>query len=248
MRLLLNLKSQEKRLDYNEINQFDLQSLVYSLLKNTKYDFLHDKEGFKYFSYGNIFPYSPHIYKGDNKKFIISSPNKKFILNIYHRLKTLDYVKIAGNKFRVGDILKFNDKIHDEEYRTTSPIVLHDNEYDDEGNLITQSYFSFKKNKDISFFLQRLKDNALKKFNSYYDDEYYFEEEILESFNLEKEVAIPFTKKENDFLMIGSVHNNIQFNLQDADNTSRKFFKFLYDCGLGEKNSAGFGMINKVNV
>ena len=46
------------------------------------------------------------------------------------------------------------------------------------------------------------------------------------------------------FLIIGSLWKNLEkFNMDD-----KKFYKFILDCGLGEKNSLGFGMLNTLRT
>jgi CRISPR-associated endoribonuclease Cas6 len=90
--------------------------------------------------------------------------------------------------------------------------------------------------------MERLKDNSLKKYNAYYDLDYYFDGNLFDSFQYDKEVAVRVKKADNMFIIIGTLWKNLEkFNMDD-----KRFYRFLMDCGLGEKNSLGFGMINSV--
>ncbi len=111
-------------------------------------------------------------------------------------------------------------------------------------------YFSFKRNKDLQFFLERLKENAIKKFNSFYNDNYYLDDVLFDKLIFKKEVVIPNkikvygenNKEDKTSVIIGSVWSLLsKFSIENKD---KKFYKFIMDCGLGEKNSLGFGFIN----
>lgn len=53
-------------------------------------------------------------------------------------------------------------------------------------------------------------------------------------------MAVRVKKADKMFLIIGTLWKNLEkFNMDD-----KRFYRFLMDCGLGEKNSLGFGMVN----
>ncbi|OQX22254.1 MAG: hypothetical protein BWK75_01255 [Candidatus Altiarchaeales archaeon A3] len=64
-----------------------------------------------------------------------------------------------------------------------------------------------------------------------------------------KQVAVHMKKAQKEFLILGTTWEfeiNL-FKLQDNNlyNTKlNKFYNFIMDCGLGEKNSLGFGFVN----
>ena len=102
-------------------------------------------------------------------------------------------------------------------------------------------YYSFKQNPDFNFFLNRVKDNSIKKYNAFYDDEFELNGNLFSSFEFVREVSIRIKKNGNSFIVIGSLWRDLEVNLT-KDN--KKFYKFLFDTGLGEKNSLGFGFLN----
>ena len=107
--------------------------------------------------------------------------------------------------------------------------------------------YSFK-NDDINYnwFFNRLKENALKKYNAFYVkllnsvESWVFR---VDSFSFKREVAIPFERYNHKFLLIGSLWDNLTCNINKSN---RKFYEFIYESGLGEKNSTGMGFINNV--
>jgi len=75
-RLLLKLKSQN---DYSYDTKYyhKLQGFIYSVLRESNYKELHDKNGYKFFSFSNIFPIENNK-ENSIKNLIIASPNEKF--------------------------------------------------------------------------------------------------------------------------------------------------------------------------
>ncbi len=80
MRLLVTLKA-SKSFTYDLSYFHKLQGAIYSLLRDTEYSVLHDKRGYKFFCFSNIFPV-PRDYTvaaGEEKMLLISSPDRLFI-------------------------------------------------------------------------------------------------------------------------------------------------------------------------
>jgi CRISPR-associated endoribonuclease Cas6 len=69
-----------------------------------------------------------------------------------------------------------------------SPVVLYK---DNQKNL----YYSFRRDGDLNFFLDRLKDNTLKKYNAYYDDEYDLEDFLFNQLQFKKGLVSKTSKK-----------------------------------------------------
>lgn len=230
MRLILKFALKEN-LAYDSINKHTIQGLIYSLLKDTAYNNYHDFKGFKYFNFSNIFPISD--FKPDEpKNLIISSPKQGLIRALSESLKTRDYLYLGKNKMKVKDIRIFQPKLT-RRFITSTPIVLFKNNRDNK-------YYSLKKTNDLSFFMDRVKENALKKYNAYQNDNYQFEGNLFDRFEFDREVAVRVKKADTMFLIIGTLWKNLEkFNMDD-----KRFYRFLMDAGLGEKNSLGFGMLN----
>lgn len=232
MRILLTFKTKEN-IDYNSINKHTIQGLIYSLLNDTPFSNYHDLNGFKYFSFSNIFPVS-NFKPGEPKNIIISSPKQGFIRTISNALKKRDHFYLGKNGMEIDQVKVFQPKLKGR-FITSTPIVLFEN---NEKN----RYYSLKNSNDFSFFLERVKENALKKYNAYYGENYYFEGNMFDRFEYNREVAVRVKKEDRMFIVIGTLWKNLEkFNMDN-----KKFYNFIMDTGLGEKNSLGFGMVNPV--
>ena len=230
MRLMLKFKP-EKKSEYDSINKYTIQGFIYSLLRETAFSNYHEINGFKYFSYSNIFPISS-FQIGKQKNLIISSPKEGFIRALERSLNNKDYFYLGKQHMVLDKVSLFQPKL-ERRFITSTPIVLYEESH-------KNRYYSLKNTNEFSFFLERLKDNALKKYNAYYDLNYYFEGNLFDRFEFDREVAVRVKKLDKMFLVIGTLWKNLEkFNMDD-----KKFYKFIMDCGLGEKNSLGFGMIN----
>ena len=105
-------------------------------------------------------------------------------------------------------------------------------------------YYSFERDKDLLFFLDRIKDNALKKYNAFYNENLTLEGSIFDKLVFNKEVVINTIKRGNEFIIIGSMWKNLE--KEYVSQNYKKFYSFLMETGLGEKNSMGFGFINPI--
>ncbi len=64
-----------------------LQGFIYHLLNGSKYKNIHDKKGYKFFCFSNVFPVSKNIINGDVRNLSISSPDSNFIFFLENSLK-----------------------------------------------------------------------------------------------------------------------------------------------------------------
>ncbi len=234
MRLKINLIPLEN-FSFNEINNYTLQGFVYSLIRNTVYTKLHESTGFKFFNFSNFFPISD-FEKNSEKTIFISSPDKNLIKTMEETLKNSDIIRIGTHSFELKNFKKFDLKLK-HKWLTATPIILYKNNS-------TNEYFSFRRNQDTSFFLKRLKENALKKYNKFYNEKFDFNGPLFDKMKFRKEAVTKLRKNKQEFILIGS-----QWKLLEKakyHQNEKKFYKFLFDTGLGEKNSFGFGFINPV--
>jgi len=232
MRLMLKFKA-DKNFQYDLINKYTIQGFVYSLLKDTPFSEYHNINGFKYFSFSNIFPVSD-FKAGETKNIIISSPKIGFIKTIEKSLKDKENFYLGKYRMKKDSVKVFKPKLN-RRFITSTPIVLSENNQNNH-------YYSLKNTNDLSFFLERVKENALKKYNAYYGEDYSFDGNIFDRFEYDREVAVRVKKADKRFIIIGTLWKNLEkFNMDN-----KKFYKFLMDVGVGEKNSLGFGFLNIV--
>ena len=77
-----------------------VQGLIYNTLRGSVYD-NHDKLGYKFFSFSNIFP-SDDLQKNDLRNLIISSPSNDFISYLQEQLEYVsNNIRIGRMKFKI---------------------------------------------------------------------------------------------------------------------------------------------------
>lgn len=218
---------------YVDIDKYTLQGFIYSILgEDSSFSEFHDQVGFKFFNFSNIFPVSD-FEKNSLKKLIISSPNNDLIKSLYNQLRKKNSFYLKNYKMELLKVELLRDR-HCSKFITSTPIVL----FEDNKN---NKYYSFKQNPDFNFFFERLKDNAVKKYNAFYDCDFSLDSELFTNFEFGREVSVRLTKNNNKFIIIGSLWKNLEFNLTSQN---KDFYRFLFENGLGEKNSLGFGFLN----
>ena len=156
MRLLLKFHN-NKKINPFKISKFEIQGFIYSLLKDTRFHYLHDLKGFKFFSFSNVFIVN------NEYNLIISSPNSKLVKTMYYKLRTIDNLRLGDEKYVLININLINLPKKFNYFKTSTPIVLFHNQ------TMSNHCYSFK-NDDINYnwFFNRLKENALKKYNAFY--------------------------------------------------------------------------------
>lgn len=235
MRLKVDIVSQGSFI-YQEINQYFIHSFIWRTLRNTEFRKLHDQTFFKYFTFSNIFPVKDYS-EGDTASFIISSPNKPIIEALYDQIRRHKLIKLGNQVFSLKSIKKIELSPRRYWYTATPLVLYKDNR--------TGTYFSFHRDHDIEFFINRIKDNAVKKYAIYYRkeiSEIKIPRHLFTSFEFKKSVSYQIRKNRRKFIVIGTIG---LFELPKI--RSRRvsdFYKFIMDTGLGEKNSFGFGFIN----
>lgn len=218
---------------FDRIYKHTLQGFLYSFLKQTSFADYHDRATFKFFCFSDIFPIGD-FNEGVRKNLLVSSPNRDLISAIKRSVSRGSTYNLSGLKIRIIRVKPVSLRLKNR-FTTGSPIVLYK---DNKRNL----YYSFQRDKDLSFFLERLKENALKKYNAFYREDYILNENIFDRLVFRKDVAVKNVKDDREFIIIGSAWRLLEkFHIPRED---RKFYEFIMDCGLGEKNSFGFGFVN----
>ena len=83
MRLIVKLRVTETS-PYEMQYHYHLQGFfLNSLLKESKYHYIHDKEGNKFFCFSNIFPVAKDIRKGELRTVLIILPSTEFTNHLY---------------------------------------------------------------------------------------------------------------------------------------------------------------------
>ena len=257
MRILLELET-EKNFSYDMMYYHKLQGFIYSLLKDTDFSSLHDKKGYKFFSFSNIFPLPRDkrrmiVNAGEKKKLIISSPNELFIKILEERLKTIKdskkIINIGEAQFSLENLKSFSVSFGKNlVLRSMTPIIVRIPEKNyDKYNIPLEfrkkRYVYWRPQYSFEAFVKQLEENLLKKFNEFYSTNLEIEN-IFEIFEFKKSVVNHVIIDGKEQKIVGSIWDFIFTHLSKEQT---KLLEFGVDCGFGERNSLGFGFMNVID-
>lgn len=204
--------------------------MVYSALGDSRFGMTHDDHGFKYFTFSDFF-----YDRSGNGTLIVSSPYSELIDIVHRWIDDQQAVFLGSHEFKVQRVKMFKPELKNY-FISGSPIILYLDSTSGE-------YFSLRKHGDIPFFLDRLKDNALKKYEFFSGTKIDLEEPLFDAVEFRREVAVPVRIRGNELIFIGSLWDSFE---KDDFSEYKDFYYFLMETGLGEKNSLGFGFLNPV--
>lgn len=216
---------------YNKIADLDLASQ------------LHSSKDYKFFTFSQLFVsqrknLSNYMISHDGKfNFFISSPNDYLIKSLVEGYLEVPEVIFMGKNLRVEqvELLKKPEIKKRMKMRTLSPLIARTQKEMD-GKLKT---WDLNPN-DLKFY-ENLQNNLLKKyikFHGDYDGDTYVK--IVPQLNSIKRKRITVPKK-------GQETHHRCFLMKFEIEADKRLVEFAYDCGLGEKNSMGFGMVDVIN-
>jgi CRISPR-associated endoribonuclease Cas6 len=248
MRLVLKLKA-KKDCVYDLSYFHKLQGLVFNILKDTEYSILHDKKGYKFFCFSNIFPIG-NISSNEIKNLIISSPDKFFIKTLEEKIKELKDTKKSVNIgemfFEIEKIFKLRIKLRRNcRLISATPIVIRIPEKNYEKYNIPlefrkKRYIYWRPQYSFEAFVKQLEENLIKKYNEFYKTDFTIER-IFEIFKFIKSTVNHVIIGGKEQMVVGSVW---EFWFSYLSKEQKKILEFGIDCGFGERNSLGFGFIN----
>ena len=119
MRLLITFKTKEMFL-YDDINPYFIHSFIWKSVRDTEFSALHDKRGFKFFTFSNIFPVSD-FNENECKNLIISSPNSAFLKILKHEIETKGGFSLGIHEFVIENIKLFNVPLR-KTWQTSTPM------------------------------------------------------------------------------------------------------------------------------
>jgi CRISPR-associated endoribonuclease Cas6 len=247
MRLLLELTS-TKDCEYDLKYYHKLQGFIYSLLRDTPYSVLHDKKGYKFFCFSNIFPVPEDgkIKRGDKKNLLISSPDKLFINFLEEKVKERKEINIGEMQFELNNVKRLKVKLKKNfKIITATPIVIRIPEKNYEKYKIPMEfrkkrYVYWRSMYSFEVFVKQLEENLIKKYNEFYKTNFSIDR-IFEIFKFRKEVAIPLIINGREQIVIGSTWS---FRFTYLTKEQKKILEFGVDSGFGERNSLGFWFVN----
>jgi CRISPR-associated endoribonuclease Cas6 len=253
MRLLIKLSS-KFTYQYDTEYHYHLQGFIYNLIKDSKYHFLHDKKGYKYFCFSNIFPFSSLIKKNEVKNWIISSPDHEFIDYLDSLLNEIQnkYIRISYMEFEIIGKEKLPFNLNKEQHFslvTGTPIIIRIPNIKFKQHYIEISksykYYYWRKEYPLHLFIFQLENSLIKKYNDFCDYKKIAGKIISESnqffekCTFKKQISTRVKINGSRYPIIGTLW---EFDFKSY--TNQDLIEFAMDAGLGERNSLGFGFMN----
>lgn len=238
MRIRINLKGKKNlKIPFNY--NYVLTSLIYNKISDSEFaEKLHNSNTFKFFTFSQIqFSKKPIIedglIAGDGRiSFTISSPNTFLIQNLVAGFFAGDEIKLKNNNLKIEkvEILKTPEFMEKSEFITVSPVIIRTKK------LINGREKIWDMSPCDDFF-RGIENNLIKKYCIYNNLE-KTDKKIKASSVMRnvKRKRIAITRE-------STVTYHRAYMMDIILEGDIDLIKFAYDCGIGEKNSMGFGMI-----
>lgn len=219
-------------LNYN----YQFQSAVYSLLKSSPYysDFIHnsgygENQQFKLFTFG--FPKGQYkiidkkIYFNESLELEIRSVSEEFCEVLKNSVISKEHIKLFNYLCDIEEMTIHQNKINSTavKIKTQTPIVIKENT--DNGKTI---FYSPNQRE----FYNLINNNFNNKYSAYFGHDSLTNITLLPVDNIKKIVTNYKNIWINAYNGIFELHGSVQA------------INFLYDTGLGMKNSQGFGLFD----
>uniref|UniRef100_A0A7C4U755 CRISPR-associated endoribonuclease n=1 Tax=candidate division WOR-3 bacterium TaxID=2052148 RepID=A0A7C4U755_UNCW3 len=241
MRLKITIESLHRNISLPIHYNYLIQSFIYRNLSRELSKKIHD-EGFKYerrnfrfFTFSRIFG-DFEIIKNkiifNRKCFLyISSPIPDILESFANNIVKRCDIKIGGNKCYIGGIEVIFFEVNKTEYliRFLSPVTIYSTLIAPKGKKKTYYYTPFEEE-----FSDKIKENLLKKYIA-------INENLKDG--LEFDIKPEKVSKMNEHIIIYKETVIKAWSGIYRINGSKELIKLGYECGLGSKNSQGFGMI-----
>ncbi|MDI6886580.1 MAG: CRISPR-associated endoribonuclease Cas6 [archaeon] len=213
---------------------------------------LHDKEGYKFFSFSNIFPIKD-MKEDEIANLIIASPNRELISSLegaFHEFSTnRKGINLGEMSFELVKVKKLETKLKRRDLRvlTATPVIIRIPERNYERYGIPEEerkprYVYWRPKYSFEAFLKQLSENLIKKFSEFYGSELK-NYDLFEQFVFRRATATKVVIDGKEYVMVGSMW---EFIWSIMDEQQRRVIEFGLDAGFGERSSLGFGFVNRV--
>lgn len=255
MRCIIEMKSKKEQ-SYISNYHHKLRGVIWDKLNNTKYQSMHSNRKEIPFVFSNIFPVRD-MSEGDISRFIVSSPHNGVIDKICEDTRVNENLYIGDLAFNIEDITQLSVDAGEPgesgriETSTGVYVPIRKDEWN-EFNIdppYNTDKVGWTNEYDYDIFLEKITENLSWKQDILYGD--YLDKpnkyELFDEYEYKKGYSID-TKVSSDnggytYTFIVSKWN---FNYTVRNDDHRRWINIALDCGLGWRNSLGFGFINKV--
>ena len=230
--------------------QYELSAWIYGVIAKSdsiyaawlhNNGFVNDYKRFKMFSYSNLFPQCKVI----DDRMVIQSDTMFLYLSFLPERSTEEFVKgiFSDNTFSLGDkkskvqfqvenieVLSL-PSLKDCEFQTLSPVVVSMKR--DDGSI---EYVSPEREGYGKMLINNLKE----KYRAFYGEAYCGSEDFdFDLLSSAKSRLITIKANTPEMTKVRGFHYYFRLQAEEV------LMQLMYEAGLGEKNSTGFGMIEK---
>ena len=248
MRVIIELRNTQDQGDVS-LDYHKLQGFVYSVIGST-HPGIHEKRGYKPFSYSNIFPYS-NTQTGQIRKFIIATPGKNLGDNVFETLKGMQgsIIHIGDGEYELSKVKQIDVKPSPSNFVliTDTPIIVRIPErnyekYNIDNGERKKGYIYWRPSISFEAFAKQLTENLVKKYNGFYGTELKMEL-LFERYFYQKVIHSRMIINGKSYGFAASMW---RFEWQKLTDIQAKVLEFAIDAGFGERNSMGFGFVSPV--
>ena len=221
----------KKSIDFKESFEKLAKYISFSMAQNENLKILHEKRGFKHYSFGGLLPVEAEkIYKqGNHYRFAVRSLDENLIDILTDELRK----NINNPDLQVLETVKksYRQRFIQELYTVTPTIITTEN------NL----FWTMEKDGDILRLQRQLHDNLEKKYQSFYGEKLQPLQNFIQFIKIKnrKPQTIQITKEGKIIRFFGNKFKIIPHE----DEISQKLAFVAMGAGLGEKNSFGGGFV-----
>lgn len=251
MRVLARLSARADAA-YDNAYHHKLRGRLWRALEGTKYDDEHDTDEPTGFCYSNPFPYGD-MQEGERRTLLVSSHDEELLATVAQDFKDHPELNVGEMPFYVEDMSALNPDVGEPgtsgviESGTGVVVRIPPWRFDDYGieDDSDQAAFWLPEH-TIRPFREQIEANLDKKHRLFCPD--YLpgpsdrDGELFDSYELLKTFAVPVTVTAGQQMTY--VLSKWKLGYTVRDHHHRRHLNLALDCGIGERNSLGFGFVN----
>jgi CRISPR-associated endoribonuclease Cas6 len=238
---------------YDNAYHHKLRGRLWNALSDTEYNERHNTGEPPGFAYSNPFP-PRDMREGDERKLLVAATEEKLLTHIARNLQSDQELNIGEMPFHVEDVSAFSPDVGEPGTRGTletgtgllvriPPWRCEEYGIDHPGG---DTAVFWRPEHTTEPLINQLEANLDKK-HGLFCPEYLpgpseVDGSLFDSYELLKTFAIPVQVTERETMTY--VLSKWKFGYTVRDDDHRRHLNLTLDCGLGERNSLGFGFVN----
>lgn len=252
MRLLARLRVRADAA-YDNAYHHKLRGRLWRALEGTEFEEHHDGNDPPGFTYSNPFP-PGDMEEGDERTLLVASPHEELLTHVARDLRTEPELNVGEMPYHVEDLSALAPDVGEPGssgvIETGTGVVVRippwrREEYGIEGDYGDNATF-WRPEMTMEPFRNQLEANLDKKHSQFAPDHLPGpsdqDGELFDSYELIKTFALPVTVTEGEELTY--VVSKWRLGYRVRDDHHRRHLNLALDCGIGERNSLGFGFVN----